>query len=247
MSQTHANPSSSNFQVVLNAALEAYEEKTKGKLVTHPLAAKLQSCDSLTDIITVFEDLVQQFDHRRKNDQSLTKWLNPTVKILYALSKPLGHVAGLVSLTRLSSLKPRSDCRHSSGILTCADGLLRYRHPSFGEHHRRSLSAGYHDAEISQAAKNVDASQDALIDIFERIGNFIKRLELYMEGPPTNAMTDMIVKIFIELLSILAIATVEIKQSRPSESIDIYLPLLTYFLQKKYSTSYWAGRILKIN
>ena len=75
----------------------------------------------------------------------------------------------------------------------------------------------------------------------------MKRFELYMEGPPTNAMTDMIVKIFVELLAILAIATMDIKQSRPSESIDIYLPLLTYFLQKKYSRSYWAGTISKKN
>jgi hypothetical protein len=49
MSHTHAHPStssSSNFQSVLDAALEAYEKKTKTKLLDHPLAAQLQSCDS---------------------------------------------------------------------------------------------------------------------------------------------------------------------------------------------------------
>ncbi len=74
--------------------------------------------------------------------------------------------------------------------------------------------------------KDVDASQDVLIDLFEHIGNFFKRLELYVEVPPTAAMTDMIVKIMVEVLSILATATSEIQQSRPSTSIrDFFTPI----------------------
>ena len=38
-----------------------------------------------------------------------------------------------------------------------------------------------------------------------------------MQVPPTPGMTDMIVKIMIEVLSILAIATREISQSRASK------------------------------
>ena len=56
-----------------------------------------------------------------------------------------------------------------------------------------------------------------LIDIFVRIESFFKRLESYTKVPPTSAMTDVIVKIMIEVLSILAIATKEIKQGRSSE------------------------------
>ena len=65
----------------------------------------------------------------------------------------------------------------------------------------------------------MDASQDVLIDIFVRIESFFKRLESYTELPPTPAMTDVIVKIMIEVLSILSIATKEIKQGRSSEWI----------------------------
>jgi len=56
-----------------------------------------------------------------------------------------------------------------------------------------------------------------LIDIFVRIESFFKRLESYTRVPPTTAMTDVIVKIMIEVLSLLAIATKEIKQGRSSE------------------------------
>jgi hypothetical protein len=61
-----------------------------------------------------------------------------------------------------------------------------------------------------------------------RIENFFKRLESYAEVPPTAPMTDVIVKIMTEVLSILAIATNDIKQRRSSELIDIYQSLLTY-------------------
>ena len=66
-----------------------------------------------------------------------------------------------------------------------------------------------------------------LIDIFVRIESFFKRLESYTEVPLTAAMTDAIVKIMIEVLSILAITTKDIKQGRSSELIDIHKLLLT--------------------
>ena len=62
---------------------------------------------------------------------------------------------------------------------------------------------------MSQAAKDVKASQDALVDLFERMENFFKRLESHTAVPPTDAMTDIIVKIMIEVLNIFAIATKE--------------------------------------
>jgi hypothetical protein len=67
-----------------------------------------------------------------------------------------------------------------------------------------------------------------LIDIFVRIESFFKRLESYMEVPPTAAMTDVIVKIMIQVLSILAIATKEIKRGRSSVSLDIHKWLFAY-------------------
>ena len=45
---------------------------------------------------------------------------------------------------------------------------------------------------------------------------FFKRLENYLEVRPTAAMTDIIVKIMVEVLSILGIVTKEIEQGRIS-------------------------------
>jgi hypothetical protein len=67
--------------------------------------------------------------------------------------------------------------------------------------------------------KDVNASQEMLVDLFERIESFFKRLESHTELKPSQAMTDMMVKIMVEVLSVLAIVTVEIKRRRPSQFI----------------------------
>ena len=73
------------------------------------------------------------------------------------------------------------------------------------------LFASELDIEARQVVKDVNVAQDALIDIFERIENFFKRLETYTEVRPSDALTDIIVKIMVEVLNIFAIATKEVK------------------------------------
>jgi hypothetical protein len=78
---------------------------------------------------------------------------------------------------------------------------------------------GHPNAYVSQAAKNARASQDTLIDIFERIEMFFRRLEIYTGVPSTMEMMDMIIQIMVEVLSVLGIATKEIRQGRMSEHL----------------------------
>jgi hypothetical protein len=68
----------------------------------------------------------------------------------------------------------------------------------------------FRDRYIAQTVKDVRASQDTLIDLFSRMEFYFKRLEQYIEVRPSAAMTDIIVKIMVEVLSILGIVTKEI-------------------------------------
>ena len=70
-----------------------------------------------------------------------------------------------------------------------------------------------------QAAKDVIASKDALVTIFEQIESFFRRLEEHVSVPMTDAMKDIMVQIMVEVLEIFAIVTKEIKQGRASESV----------------------------
>ena len=51
--------------------------------------------------------------------------------------------------------------------------------------------------------------------------NFFKRLEKYIKVRPTAALTDIIVKIMVEVLSILGIVTKEIGQGKMSMSFRV--------------------------
>ncbi len=72
---------------------------------------------------------------------------------------------------------------------------------------------------MHQVIKDVEDSYDALVDLLEAIELFLKRLNIYLEIPPTPAMNELAVKIMVELLSALALATKELKQGRLSESV----------------------------
>jgi hypothetical protein len=72
---------------------------------------------------------------------------------------------------------------------------------------------------VNQAANGVIDSYDALVDLLESIENFLSRLDIYTQIPSSPAIDEMVVKILVELISTLAVATKELKQGRTSELI----------------------------
>lgn len=99
-SSSNLQPSSShtpNFQPVFERALKGYKKKTGKDLTAHPLAAEIKGCASPQAILAVLEGKANELQQFQGSDERLTKWLNPTVNILGALSATLGQGAGLVS------------------------------------------------------------------------------------------------------------------------------------------------------
>ena len=64
-----------------------------------------------------------------------------------------------------------------------------------------------------QAAGGVSSSYDVLVDLFGCVGNFLRRLRIYT-NQLTSSMMEISVKIMVELLSVLALATKQIKLGR---------------------------------
>ncbi|KAN0112065.1 hypothetical protein V8E52_007805 [Russula decolorans] len=168
--------SHSNFVSIFNAAFEKYKRKTKQDLANHPLLPQLQSCHSPEAILTVLREQTPEFNQSQNSDDPLTRWITPTVNVLYSFSATLGGVVGL-------AYPPANIIFTGIGVL-----LL--------------------------ATKDVRAGRDNLIDLFNRIERFFQRLEIYTGITPTTAMTDIIVDIMVEVLTILAIAMKEVKRGR---------------------------------
>ena len=122
-----------------------------------------------------------------------------------------------------------------AGIFTCESDVCRVWRPLRGVYHFRYPRAANCNAYSSQAARDVRASQEALVDIFERIENFFRRLAIYTQVPPTPEMVDIMIKIMVEVLSVLGTATNEIKQGRMSElSYKCMSRLIEWVSQKSF-------------
>jgi len=66
--------------------------------------------------------------------------------------------------------------------------------------------------------KDVNASYDALVELFESIERFLGRVEIYTNITLTDAMKDIVVRILVEVISTLALATKQVKQGPLSQS-----------------------------
>ncbi|KAH9996977.1 hypothetical protein BJV74DRAFT_794986 [Russula compacta] len=166
--------SSTNYQAIFDNALEGYKRRTKKDLRSHPLFAKLEACDSTDNVLATLREQISGLD--QSGHDKWSKWLNPTVNVLYNFSATIGGGISLVY--------------PPAGVIFTGMGVL--------------LST----------ATAVSASQDALADIFERIEYFFSRMGTYIEVPSTAGMTEIIVKIMIEMISIIGIAMKGMKQSR---------------------------------
>ena len=97
-SNPSTSTSNSNFTSTFNAALRSYERKTKKDLTSHPLLPRLQSCDSPEAILTVLREQIPAFSQSQDGDDRLTKWVSPTVNVLYAFSATVVQGVGLVCI-----------------------------------------------------------------------------------------------------------------------------------------------------
>jgi hypothetical protein len=215
----------SDFQYIFDEAVKEYNKKTKGNITSDPLLVELGSCTSVDDILAVF--------HRRDEDlraSHCNKFLIPIINVLCKVSPVIGDGVGLVGV--------KFPIRNQFAKLLYHDDVFRHSHM---QKHQQMLfalelessSRSVHtdspwihcfDAKVVQAAKAVHTDRETLADLFARIRHFFARLEVHTktEVPLTTAMKEIIIEIMAEVLSILAIATKEIKRPLRSELIPAY-------------------------
>ncbi|KAH9169310.1 hypothetical protein EDB89DRAFT_1908729 [Lactarius sanguifluus] len=189
----------SNFKPTLDAALGDYKKKTGKELLDHPLATELQRRDTVDAVLAVLQDQAKDFQQFKDGDQRLMKLIGPLTRVLFAFSGTLG--VGDVGLVLVIIVATRSAFPPAKGIITGIGVLLA-------------------------AAKDVRASHDALVELFEHIENPFKRLGDYTQVSLTTEMTEVFVKIMAEVLSILSTATKEVKRWR--------------------ARGFWEGQILRM-
>ena len=124
----------SNFQAIFDAVLKDYTKKTGKDLsdLDHPLASKLDGCDSPDSILEIFREQAGEFDEFRKGDTKLFKWLNPIVNVLHTLTSNnvLGDSASSVNPTTFLFTIILATYTLLQGVSTCKGSPLRYPKPT---------------------------------------------------------------------------------------------------------------------
>ena len=80
---------SSHLCVLIGAALEDYKQQTGIELAKHPLAERLQDCNSVESVTAILREQAQDLKEFRERD----KVLKPLKKVLTVLHR-LSFVAG---------------------------------------------------------------------------------------------------------------------------------------------------------
>jgi hypothetical protein len=83
---------------------------------------------------------------------------------------------------------------------------------------------------VYQAAKEIESGHDELVNLLESIERFLRRIEIYTQIPHTPALDETVVKIMMELLSTLALATKGLKKCQSSEFVLV--DKLSYSMQR---------------
>ena len=131
---------SSNFQVILEAALAKYFRRTGKDLRNHSLASEIEACDSAESMLAIFRKQASAFDDFRNGDPKLIKCLRPFVSNLYAItsSPALSVVVSGVSLVSqvdfFSFMVFFLQIRCRVGFPSCITNFFCYQYPTVREY-----------------------------------------------------------------------------------------------------------------
>jgi hypothetical protein len=101
MSQNSPEASpSANYQAIFDSALEGYKKKTEKDLSSDSLLRRFETCDSPDAILAILREEMPRPGRPQNGGDKLLTLLNPTIKVLGALSETISGVVGLVSPRR---------------------------------------------------------------------------------------------------------------------------------------------------
>ena len=225
-------PETARFRELFDTALQDYQKQTGIELSKdpdHPLALQLQRLHSEDDITNLLQDRAKAFDTIREKDRIL-KAIKTTVSVLTSLSgdASLADNFGLVCQRTLVACS--TSLTNLSAIPTCKSSACWSRRPprcicsSLVQKRRYRCTIRMNHWQVSNG---VISSFDILADLLESIEYFARRLKIYTQVARTLELDAIVVKLFVELISTLALVTKRLGRRRLRESI---FSLLTCYL-----------------
>ena len=202
--------------------MNKYKERAGTNLIADELSSKLKNCNTAESVIEILQDQAQGFRNHSGDGGKMMSRFKQVINVLFKLSTSpiLVELVGIIvcwsfslhvyattlwcSLSRLQ----KQFSRQSGSSLPYVSSP-QFTHNSI------------HDICEPQAIRDVNGSYDALGELFELFENFLRRLNIYVEikVQSAEALTEIVVKILVELLATLALATRQVKQGKWSTFI----------------------------
>jgi len=83
------NESRSKYQLIFDNALKTYKKKKGKDLQSDPLLLRLESCHSPDAVIDILRQQIPTLSQSENCDDRFTKWIIPTVNVLYTFSSTI--------------------------------------------------------------------------------------------------------------------------------------------------------------
>jgi hypothetical protein len=123
--------STSNIQLIIDAALADYAKITGIDLSTKPFVVMLEESHSPEAILVLLQDRQKAFEAYSGGNRRLMSCLSPAVTIIYAFSGILGEAVSLVSVTYHPVILLTWPCQvpfsPAKAVFTSIDVLLTVR------------------------------------------------------------------------------------------------------------------------
>ena len=117
---------STYLQTLFEPALRSYEKKAGVSLTQHPLAIKLQTCQSVETITAILQDQAQVFRHLQGSDKVME-----SIKMIVSILSKISFTVSLPDTFRVV---------RQNGLMTCLTFLnFIYRHSHPGERYKLVL------------------------------------------------------------------------------------------------------------
>ena len=233
-----AATSTPSFRLIIDA-FDDYAKQVGEDLTKNPLADALRACDSPNAVLELLQEKAHAFKEYRDGDHKLIGCLKPIVQVVQRFSDVIGCAISFVSrIRRFVVVASNFTYQPPGAVSTCECNLCQRECSPHSAYPVVFVTIPLLDLWKHQAATGVSSSYDSLVDLFECLGNFFKRLEIYTAVSVTPLMTDIIVKIMVELLSVLALATKQVKQGRLSKWMIVSKLWLLNMVQRSSQRSF---------
>ncbi|KAH9971122.1 hypothetical protein BGW80DRAFT_1446609, partial [Lactifluus volemus] len=189
---------------ILQDAIKQYEKDIGTSLIENQFAVRLRSCDTIESITEALEEQAHDLSGFVMIT-SIRRMARVLCTVFLGPGTPLGGLGGLGAI----------QVGHDIGSVYLQPVKLVFS------------ALGI----LLVTVKDVDASYDVLLKLFESLGNFIQRFDIHTETLPTMVISRLIVKIIVELLSTLAQVTKYLLKVSEEDEVEATLKKLDIFTQ----------------